>query len=316
MQMLRAANHVRREYAISAAFSSVFLFALLCVDRPAAQSPRPLFTSTAELVSLAVTVTNARGEFIGEPGPGHFQVLEDGIPQPIAFFGAGEVGVDLLLLVDSSRSITGRMAMAQDAAAKFLRSRKPSARASIMSFGSRVELVADFTTDRARLEREARRLRPAGMTALYDAVYIALRTFERLPAADEVRRRALVILSDGKDTSSLMSYETTLDLARRLGVATYVISLHSFGSPSESRFSDDARQLSTPAGDTGGLSFFTPDIAEIGNVYASIADELAHQYAVAFVPATRPADVPHRRLAVQVSFPGARVRTRSGYIPG
>jgi len=188
----------------------------------------------------------------------------------------------------------------------------------VVEFSSTVNIAQPFTDDVAALERAIRRTRATGSTALYNAMYIALRSLQkaRVARAEEIRREAIIVLSDGDDTSSLVSYEEVLDLARRSETAIYAIGLRA--SEGQRRDFKQAefvlRQLS---GQTGGRVFFPTSTAELAKIYEQIATELASQYALGYVPKNPKRDGAWRRLSVRIARPGLVGRTRQGYFaPG
>lgn len=188
------------------------------------------------------------------------------------------------------------------------------ARARLDSVG----ILQPLTADRAALERAVRSTAARGKTALHTAVYIALKQFgQRARSAGAPRRQAIVLLSDGADTSSPMSLEDVLKLARSSGVSVYTVSLQSretLDTPAariDTETSD--RALRTLARETGGASFF-PTTGELKSVYRSIATELASQYSIGYVPVDDRLDSRFRRIVVQVLTGAAlRPRTRLGY---
>jgi len=132
----------------------------------------------------------------------------------------------------------------------------------------------------------------------------------------EVRRQAIAVLSDGEDTCSLMSFDDVLAEAKKAGVGIYTISLRSRADSSQRGvFSTALYSMKTLAQETGAQSFFPVSIDELSTVYASIAAELDHQYALAYTPKNARADGRFRRVVVQVvTRPELRLRSRTGYV--
>jgi VWFA-related protein len=152
---------------------------------------------------------------------------------------------------------------------------------------------------------------------MYNAVYIALKDLKKVIAknVDEIRRQAIVLLSDGEDTSSLLPFEEVLDLAKRSETAIYSIGLRSTeGSASGSKGFREAefvlRQFSQ---ETGGRAFFPMHVAELGNVYGQISDELSSQYTVGYTSRNQRRDGAWRRIVVRVNRPDVTARTKQGY---
>jgi Ca-activated chloride channel family protein len=276
-----------------------------------------VYHSGVELVTLTVTVMGADGGVRLGLGERDFHVLEEGVPQPVVFFGTGSVPIDLVLMLDTSASMQGRMAFMKRAAINFVRALRPEDRAAIMTVSARATILEPFTNEASKLESAIERAGSGGLTALYDALYIALKEFGSLDDTSEIRRRALVMLSDGTDTASLLSFDAVLDLTRRMNVAVYPIALVSPGADLESRrFTSHDFELRMLARETGARSFFPRALEDLEGVYGSIARELSHQYSLAYTPRgpARPGEF--RRVAVTVDAPNVVVRTRSGYVAG
>jgi len=147
-------------------------------------------------------------------------------------------------------------------------------------------------------------------------VYIALKDLSRVVATDvsEIRRQAIVLLSDGEDTSSLLPFEEVLDLAKRSETSIYAIGLRSEDAATQSRGFKEAefvlRQLSQ---ETGGRVFFPNSIAELSTIYAQIADELSSQYTLGYTSRNGRRDGSWRRVIVRVNRPGVAARSKQGY---
>jgi Ca-activated chloride channel family protein len=137
-------------------------------------------------------------------------------------------------------------------------------------------------------------------------------------AQGEVRRQAIVVLSDGEDTTSIVGFDDVMELAKRSGVATYTITLRSpFATNSlvRDRASGAAADyaMKALAQESGARAFFPADIKELAGVYTVIAEELANQYLLGYSSSNGRADGTYRRVAVRVDRSGARTRTRTGY---
>jgi Ca-activated chloride channel family protein len=295
--------------------------AVAAQETPGASStsqPPATFRSEIEVVALTVTVQQSDGSYVNELQRDNFAVFEEGVPQHVEFFGAQEVPIELVLMVDTSASMAARLPVIQKAAAGFVRALGARDAAAVMSFGPRAELRLPFTGNRTRIEDAIGSLRAGGTTGLYNALYVALHEFGAGMHTSDVRRRAIVLLSDGDDTSSLVTFDAVIERARRAGVALYVISLSR--DPKLDRDGSvllDRYEMQAMARETGAKAFFPMAVEELPLIYESIARELSHQYAIGYVPAARAADREFRRVAVVVNHPAAAsVRTRTGYIAG
>lgn len=273
-----------------------------------------VFRVGTDVVSLSVTVTE--GEVL-IPGldQSMFSVYEDGVQQNITYFSRTPQPIALSLLIDTSTSMDQKLPIAQEAAIGFARRLQPTDAAQIIDFDSRHEILQTFTADRALLEQAIRRTQVGGSTSLYNAIYVALSELKRVRATslDQVRRQAIVVLSDGEDTTSLIAYEDVLESAKRSEVAVYAIGLRSKQDRPARGFNEAEFVLKTLAQETGGRAFFVEDPAQLPGLYQQIADELANQYSIGYTSKNTKRDGAWRAIVVKVNRPNAAARTKRGY---
>jgi Ca-activated chloride channel homolog len=307
--------------AVGTAVVAVAAHASGPVMSTAAQAPATVFRSAVELVALNVVVTDASQRFVTGLQRSDFVVLEDGVAQDVTFFSAGDAPLDVALLLDTSASMTGQLAAVREAALGFLRVVRETDRVMVLDLKNTTRVLHPLDSNLPAARRAIHSIEAGGSTGLYNGIYLTMRQLVTARSPHDgaaVRRQAIVVLSDGRDTSSLLSYEDVLEVARRSGVSVYSIQLD---SPSQ-RVSQVSRVLSRDeyalrelATDTGGRAFFPDRIEELAGVYESIATELAHQYALGYTPKSAEPDGGFRRVSVQVSErPGVRIRTRAGYL--
>ena len=278
-------------------------------------SAQQIFRGGADIVLLNVTVTDGDGKFVGQLERSSFQVFEDGALQDISNFTRDQQPIALSILLDTSTSMEKRLGVAQQAAIGFVGRLGPRDIAQIMSFNSRAETLLDFSGDRAALDSAILKTRAGGSTALYNAVYTALSDLKRVVARspEELRRQAIVLLSDGEDTSSLIDYDQVEESAKRSDVAVYTIGLRSKEDTPQHGFNEADFVLRTLAQDSGGRTFKVQDISELPGIYQQIADELANQYTMGYSSKNPKRDGAWRRIVVRVDRPGVIARTKSGY---
>jgi Ca-activated chloride channel family protein len=284
---------------------------------------QPTFSSGVDLVALTVTVTDASRRYVGDLTASDFQVFEDGIQQPVSFFGLANVPLDVALLVDGSASMQPALPLARQAAHGLLGTLRPQDRASLVEFRNSVRVSEALTSDIPRVVAALDRIAAAGGTSLHNALYVTLKDFHRQSRADaDVRRRAIVVLSDGEDTASLVSFDEVLDLARRVGVTIYTVGLKSELQLLRERAQQNGRRyfnqsdyaMRTLADQTGARAFFPEKPADLKAVYDAVAAELAAQYALGYVSRNPVRNGAWRRLMVRIAEqPGTRPRTRAGY---
>jgi Ca-activated chloride channel family protein len=280
---------------------------------------RPTFQASVDLVALTVTVTDNTNQYVRNLDLADFTVFEDGVAQPVSFFGVADVPLDLALLIDASASMQPQMAMVRQAASGLLRTLKPGDRAALVEFRDQVAVGQPMTEDLGRVAAALDSITAHGGTSLYNALYVTLRDFQKA-AVDRsaIRRRAIVVLSDGADTGSLISFDDVLDLARRAGVTVYTVAMQSRDplAPASQRryFSPSDFSMRKLAEETGARAFYPATGVEVRNVYATIASELASQYAIGYTSRNAQQDGAWRRVLVRIaSRPGMRSRTRTGY---
>jgi Ca-activated chloride channel family protein len=284
--------------------------AALCAAAVAAQER---FRAGVELVSLSVTVTQA-GKYVTDLDQQEFEVFEDGVKQSISFFSRVQQPIALAVLLDTSASMDQRLETAQEAAIGFARRMRPDDVMTVIDFDSQVRVLQTFTNQVPALEKAIRSTSVNGSTALYNAIYISLKELKKIkaPSAEEIRRQAIVVLSDGDDTSSLVEYEEVLDLAKRSETAIYAVGLKQ-GNTARVEFKEAEFVLKQLANETGGRAFFPTSVAELPGIYQQISEELASQYSLAYSSRNTVRNGNWRRIVVRVARPGLQTRTRQGY---
>ena len=284
---------------------------------PAAASQptqRPSFRGGVDVVSLNVTVTDQARNYVTSLEQGDFVVFEDGVKQDVTYFNKAQLPIALSLLIDTSASMEDKLRLAQEAAVGFVRRLKPDDIAQIIDFDNRVSILQQFTSERPALETAIRQTVPNGSTSLHNAMYISLKELKKVRATStgDVRRQAIVVLSDGEDTSSLVPFEEVLDLAKRSEVIVYTIGIR--GRDLGARgFPEAEFVLKQFAQETGGRAFFPTGATELDAIYAQIADELASQYALAYSSRNPRRDGQWRRIVVRTTKPELAARTKQGY---
>ena len=280
--------------------------------------PQTTFRSATSMVALNVTVTDGR-KLITGLNREDFEVYEDGVQQQVRFFEARSVPMDVILLLDTSSSMRDKMTVVHDAARGFMKMLRPEDRGAVVAFSDKVSVLQELTSDAAAIEGAISATEARGATALHNAIYVALKEFGRgASASGEVRRQAIAVLSDGEDTSSLVTFDDVVKLARKTGVNIYTITLQSQFAyrpvRDSGQFSQAQYSMRTLAKETGAQSFFPATVQELKSVYSSISDELEAQYSLAYAPTNPRADGRFRRIIVRVtSDPSLKPRARAGY---
>jgi Ca-activated chloride channel homolog len=282
----------------------------------ASAAQRPTFRGGVDLVPLNVTATDGSRRYLTDLEPQDFQIFEDGRQQHVTFFQKTGLPLALALLLDTSASMDQSLPIAQEAAVGFVRALAPADTASIIDFDTRVEVRQDFSGDRNALEQAIRQTAAGGSTSLYNAVYIALKELGKTVRQEllaEPRRRALVVLSDGEDTTSLVSFDEVLDLAARSDTTIYAIGLLGPETSAATRSNAARFVLGRLTQQTGGRAFFPVDAKDLNGIYGEITAELSSQYSLAYESDNLRTDGQFRRIAVRIERPGVVARARPGY---
>jgi len=285
-------------------------------DRPVPAAQAPSIRVGIDLVSLNVTVADGSSHYITDLQGDNFSVFEDGVKQDVTLFSRTNLPIALAILLDTSASMETKLPVAQEAAAGFAKRLRKQDLAEVVSFDSRVIVLQTFTNSAGELEQAIRKTSAGGSTSLNNAVYIALKDLKKIVAksADDVRRQAIVVLSDGEDTSSLLPFEEVRDLAKRSETAIYTIGLKvDEGASSARGFKEAEFVMRQFAQETGGRAFFPTQISELAAIYGQISDELSSQYTVGYTSKNPRRDGAWRRVVVRVDRPNTIARTKLGY---
>ncbi len=259
------------------------------------------------LVELPVSVADASGAPVMNLEEKNFTVLENDKPQKISNFNfAANLPISVGVLLDHSGSMEKRMDQAKSAAVEFFkRIVKKDDRAFIAGFANDPTRNAPFVNDLSILEAQVNAVpKPAGMTSLYDAIVTGLYRFRSLQG-----RKALIVITDGDDTSSRLSWDETMDYLRASRVPVYFIAVgFGFGGMGSSG-------MKKLAAESGGVAYFIGNIQQLGDAYKQLENELRSQYLVSYHAESSKQDQAYRSIVVKVDRPDAKVRTIRGYIP-
>ena len=268
-----------------------------------AAKPYAQFTSGVNLVEVYATVTDARGEPIAGLRAADFAITEDGVPQVISAFAAGEFPLSIAIGVDRSFSMGGkenRLGVVKSAARTLIGALRADDQVMIVAIGSETSIVAPLSSDRRAALTAIDRLDAWGTTPLYDATLAALEAIQ--PARG---RRALVLLSDGTDRYSDTKGADLVGRARQHDVLIYPVAVGAARPP----------MFAELASATGGRSFFAREPAELIATMTRIAKELRFQYLLGYVPSrARSSEPSWHAIDVTVTPPDVRVRARDGYV--
>jgi Ca-activated chloride channel family protein len=275
--------------------------------RPTPEQDEDVVRVESELVVLNVTVTDREGRYVHKLPRREFKVFEDGAEQPISTFALEENPFAAAILLDTSGSMEGRISLARAAAIRFLDGLRAEDVASVYNFDRKVEQVQDFTGGRD-LPQTAYDLRPKGQTRLHDAILRAAQDLSKRPET----RRAILVLSDGVDTSSGASVDKALDAALSAGATIYAVNMTDTGIPSTQR-QQLAGTLKKFAEKSVGRYVPTPGGRALAEALAEIVEELSNQYTIGYRPRNRARDGRWREVRVKLAREEVTARTRAGY---
>jgi Ca-activated chloride channel homolog len=276
----------------------------------AAQDDDDVVRVNTDLVVLNLTVTDKAGQYVKALKLSDFKIYEDGVEVPpnlIASFSLQEAPYAAVVLLDSSGSMEARFSLARSAAIRFLDGLRPEDVAAVYRFDSKVERVQEFSGGRD-LAPIAYAIRAKGMTTLHDAIVEAANTLASRPE----HRKAIVILSDGMDTYSKASSDKAVESALAVGASIFAVDMSQVEVGGSAK-QQAAASLKAFAEKTGGRFIATPGGPALREAFTGIADELGHQYTVAYRPTNQKRDGKWRTLEVKVQREELTVRTRKGY---
>ena len=294
--------------------------------------------STSEVL-LPVTVRDREGKLVTTLTRENFRVFEDGRAQPLSDLALRQVPVDVVLMIDASSSAAANLDDFRRAVEGFAAKLGPEDRISLIKFDDSVELIQDWTQSRVQLRRSLNRIVPGVFTRFNDALLLAAR--EQLKSAHN--RHAIIVLTDGIDSGrGYTTIEAALKSLLTAQATVYVVSnteiermkkreeLDSIlaSSPSAVRFNElrigDLREglsvldasetsLAQLTAATGGRLYKPASFDQLDSVYAEVAEELRHQYALYYTPLDKARDGRFRRVRVETTDPSNQVSARIGY---
>jgi Ca-activated chloride channel family protein len=273
------------------------------------------FSARSDLVVLNVAVTNPRGGFVSGLEAGAFHVLEDGRPQKVSFFAEQDAPSTIGLLIDASGSMMENRDRIVAGVAEFAKASHSQDEFLPLVFNEQVLAVLPagkhFTDDPAELQNAlTRSLNARGRTAFHDALVEAVDGVAR----GRHERKALVVLSDGGDNASRLTFNDAFERVLSSNVVIYSIAL-----VDPLALDRNPKALRRLADGTGGLAYEPSSVSVVGKAFQAIARDIRSRYTLAYTPPDPAAGSGLRRVRVTVDAPGhsgLKVRTRTGYLTG
>ena len=300
-------------------FSIVLLLALPCfalpkqdMQQPASQQPEYAIRSNVDLVVLRATVRDHNGAPVAGLSKQDFQVFEDKVPQQIESFSHEDVPVTVGLVIDNSGSMLSKRSDVIDAALAFARSSNPEDQVFVVNFNEHVSmgLPSDvpFTGNQAELEVALSKNKADGMTALYDAMAVALEQIKR----GRWDKKVLVVISDGGDNASRHTLSQIMSMVNQSSVSIYTLGI--FDENDGDRNPHVLKELSKAS---GGEAFFPETLSQVLPICEQIARDIRNQYTITYEPTNKKSDGTYRTIEVKARRIRGRgrltVSTRAGY---
>ena len=270
------------------------------------------FRAQSDLVVLQVSVHDRHSKPVPNLTKDAFRVREDGVRQEVRFFVSEDQPVAIGLVVDNSTSMTPKRADVIEAAEAFVRASNPEDALFTVNFNEHVSFglqpPVEFTSDRAVLREALLTIGARGQTAMYDGIAVGLDRVNESP----LDRRVLVVVSDGKDNRSRLSFEDVLARALRSNAAIYAVGFF------DEVEGGDRPALERLAETTGGLAFFPEELRDVGRVLEQISLDVRHRYTIGYSSTNPKRDGTFRKVTVTAIDPDGghqlRVHARSGYV--
>lgn len=280
-------------------------------------------------VSLSVNARSVNGGFVRDLTGEDFRVFENGELQQIVNFYSGEVPVKVLLLIDASGSTRVSQGEIRKAALLFAQSLGEEDEVAVITFNYAPKLILNWTNDIGKVQHALESIYPKGSTVMNDAIYVA---FDDLFRGLE-GKKAVILLTDGVDTGSMVSFDEAMELALRSEAMVYIVSkldeywmaaiqarqeLSARGQFTPKELKDDyilgvRRSLKRLAELSGGKYLDTKAFASLTDVYAQVAEELKNQYWVSYIPRNKTKNGEWREIDIQVNRGGVVASSRRGY---
>jgi Ca-activated chloride channel family protein len=261
---------------------AALLAMMLVHPAPASSQNPPVIRVRTDLVNIFASVLDASGKPIVDLNKDAFQISENGVPQTIARFESQtNCPLDLALMIDTSGSEYADLKFEAQAADQFIaRIVRPEDSLGFFEFDEDVTQIGTFTDDVKKLQTYVRRMTLGAGTSLFDAVVLGSKALERLP---EGRRRAIVLVTDAGETTSVSKFEDARRAAIRSGALLYSIIVNPVKNEN-GRNTGGEHALITITDSTGGALYFLDDVRQVPEMFSRIDRELRTQYLIGYYP--------------------------------
>ncbi len=270
------------------------------------------------MVNVPVTVRRPEGGFIKGLPKSAFHIYEDGEPQEIVLFTQEGVPTRIAIVLDISGSVRGAWGTIRYATEKFIENLKPDDEFALVSFNTEIRLKMDWGRKTDRVDPVLTSIYCKDNTKLWDAIWVVCN--DVFKGVEE--KKAMIIMSDGLDNESSVSYEDALKAAVRSEAALYIVSkteavrqlmLYENSNIPQQAFVAADLALRKLAYETGGRVLYPNAFGELDNIYSQVDEELRNQYSIGYISTNTTKDGSYRRIDVRLDAPGAVVSARPGY---
>jgi len=272
------------------------------------RAQQPTFTAGTRVVPVFATVLDANKRLVPNLTQGDFEILDNEKPQTITFFDNEVQPITVVVMLDTSGSMTESLDLLRAAARDFVIRLLPSDKGRVGAFNDKIQFSARFTNNRDELVSDIGNLDYGNGTKLWDAIAASIDELKGIEG-----RRVILVFTDGDDTASRSSLGSVIDRSRAEEVMVYAIGLESnyFNGQRMVKSKPD-RGLKKLADETGGGYFELEKTDQLGSTFTRVATELHSQYVLGFSPAQLDGRV--HKLTVRVKQPGMSARARKSYL--
>jgi Ca-activated chloride channel homolog len=282
-------------------------------EKPAPSSSRNTIKVNVNLVNVLVSVLDDKNRPAPDLPIEAFQIFEEGVQQKIDIFESEtKQPLDLALMVDSSLSAHKEIIFEREAASHFIKQvLRPEDRLGVFYFDEQVTQIGAFSDNVSNLQDAVRRIPDGAGTSIYDAVLLGSKVLEKRSSD---RRRVIIMVTDGGETTSHSDFDSARKAAVHAGVLLYTILIRPVKNEN-GRNTAGEHALQTITEMTGGAMFFPDSAEELGLIFDRIDQELRTQYRLAYYPNPRGTPNSYRTIEVKV-LPGYTARSRTTYLSG
>ena len=265
---------------------------------------QPTFKAGTQVVSLFVTVTDPQKRLVPDLTKDDFTVFDNEKPQPLIYFDNSIRPINVVVMLDTSGSMTLTIDLLKQAAEQFLLRLLPEDKGRVGAFNDKIQFNARWSSDRDQMITDAKNLDFGNGTRLWDAAAASL---DELKSVDG--RKVILLFTDGDDTESKTRLGTVLDRARAEEVMIYAIGLESKFMGTTTKPDGGLRKI---AEETGGGYFELKRAADLASTFTKVAQELHSQYVIGFAPTALDNKV--HKLVVKMKQPGMTAQARRSYL--